>query len=154
MPSLLQRFERGLRERGLRVTVERRAILEHAVRNLGHFEAEELLASLRRSGSRVSRATVYRTLGRLVEAGLVRRHPLDDGRAFYEPAFDRAHHEHLVCVRCGEILEFVQDEIERLQDEVCRQHRFRPVSHTLQIYGTCERCRSDASERRATGAGS
>ena len=154
MPSLARRFESRLRAGGLRVTVERRAILEHAVSHLGHFDAEELLASLRRSGSRVSRATVYRTLARLVEAGLVRKHPLDDGRAFYEPAFDRAHHEHLVCVRCGEILEFVQDEIERLQEEICREHRFLPVSHSLQIYGTCERCGSDSAERRATGGGS
>jgi Fur family ferric uptake transcriptional regulator len=152
MANNLQQFESRLRDSGLKVTAGRRAIVGHALRHFGHFEAEELFASLRRAGSSVSRATLYRTLGRLVEAGLVRKHPLEDGRTFYEPAFDREHHEHLVCVRCGEILEFVQDEIERLQDEVCREHRFQPLSHTLQIYGTCERCQRETPKRKAAGA--
>ena len=62
-------------------------------------------------------------------------------RTFYEPEFGRRHHEHLVCLSCGKILEFIQDEIERLQDQVCRKHGFRPLSHTLQIQGICKTCR-------------
>jgi Fur family ferric uptake transcriptional regulator len=152
MASHIRDFERRLRERGLRITAERRRILDHAFRHFWHFDAEELLASLRRDGTPVSRATVFRTLGRLVEAGVLRRHPLSDGRAFYEPALGREHHEHLICVECGKILEFVQEEIERLQDEVCREHRFKPSRHTLQIYGTCETCQARETQRsRAAG---
>jgi len=154
MASHLRDFERRLRERGLRITAERRRILDHAFRHFWHFDAEELLASLRRDGTPVSRATVFRTLGRLVEAGVLRRHPLSDGRAFYEPALGREHHEHLICVECGKILEFVQDEIERLQDEVCREHRFQPLRHTLQIYGTCEACRAPETDRSSAAGGS
>jgi Fur family ferric uptake transcriptional regulator len=77
---------------------------------------------------------------------------LADGRVFYEPAVGREHHEHLICVECGKILEFVQEEIERLQDEVCREYRFEPQRHTLQIYGTCEACRTGKAEQ-ATAEG-
>ena len=154
MPSHIRDFERRLRERGLRITAERRRILDHAFRHFWHFDAEELLASLCRDGKPVSRATVFRTLGTLVEAGVLRRHPLTDGRVFYEPALGREHHEHLICVECGKILEFVQEEIEQLQDEVCREHRFQPLSHTLQIYGTCEACRGRDTDRSSAAGGS
>jgi Fur family ferric uptake transcriptional regulator len=143
MNGLEEYFERRLKDRGLRPTRERRVVLSHAFEHFGHFEAGELLVSLRRHGHRVSRATVYRTIAHLVATGLLRRHDLGDRRSFYEPVFGREHHEHLVCVRCGRILEFVQQDIERLQDEVCREHGFRPLSHTLQIRGICEACRGD-----------
>jgi Fur family ferric uptake transcriptional regulator len=154
MPSHIRDFERRLRERGLRITAERRRILDHAFRHFWHFDAEQLLSSLCRDGKPVSRATVFRTLGTLVEAGVLRRHPLTDGRVFYEPALGREHHEHLICVECGKILEFVQEEIEQLQDEVCREHRFQPLSHTLQIYGTCDACRSRDVDRSTAAGGS
>jgi Fur family ferric uptake transcriptional regulator len=134
-------FEQRLRDRGLRATRERRTILAHAFEHFGHFGAGELFASLRRHGHRVSRATVYRTIAHLVRAGLLRRHELGDRRTLYEPVLGREHHEHMVCVRCGRILEFVENEIERLQEEVCRRHHFSPLSHTLQIQGVCESCR-------------
>lgn len=134
-------MESWLKQRGLRTTRERRIILSHAFEHFGHFEAGDLLESLRRHGQRISRATVYRTIAQLVETGLLRRHDTADRRTFYEPCFGREHHEHMLCVRCGRILEFVQHEIERLQDEVCRAHGFRPLSHTLQIRGVCEACR-------------
>jgi len=119
---------------------------------MGHFYAQELVASLKRHGFRVSRATVYRTLTHLVETGMLRRHELGDRKTFYEPAFGREHHEHMVCLSCGAILEFVQEDIERLQDEVCREHGFRPLSHTLQIQGICESCRGrDRSEAVSCG---
>lgn len=153
MGGHLHQFEQRLRAQGLRVTSERRAILDYALRHSDHFDAEELLGALRDEGVPVSRATIYRTLTCLVKAGLLRRHPLTDRRAFYEPDFGGTHHEHLVCVRCGKILEFVEDEIERLQEGVCERHAFRPLRHTLQIYGVCESCqRADpANEGRSDG---
>jgi len=139
-------FEKRLRDRGLRVTASRREILDHAFRHFGHFSADELHESLRRHGSRSSRATVYRTLGHLVGAGLLRRYDLPERSALYEPVFGRTHHEHLVCDACGAILEFVQEDIERLQDEICRQHRFRPLRHSLQIHGICDSCQRRGAE--------
>lgn len=143
MSGLEDHFERRLREQGLRATRERRSILAHAFKHFGHFQAADLLASLHRHGHRVSRATVYRTIAHLVEAGLLRRHELGDRGTVYEPVFGREHHEHMVCVRCGRILEFVEHDIEKLQEEVCRRHGFRPLSHTLHIQGICGNCRRD-----------
>jgi Fur family transcriptional regulator, ferric uptake regulator len=132
--------EGRLRERGLRLTRERRRILEAALGHRGHFDADGLLAALRRGGAGVSRATVYRTLAHLVASGLLRRYDLGDRSSLYEAAVGKRHHEHLICLRCGAIIEFVQERIERLQDEVCRRHRFRPESHSLQIFGVCGSC--------------
>lgn len=154
MIELQDRCERRLRELGLRLTRERRTILAHAFEHFGHFYAHELLESLESHGHSISRATVYRTLGHLVDAGLLRRHDLGDRRTFYEPALGRKHHEHMVCVRCGRILEFIEEQIERLQDEVCRRRGFRPLSHTLQIHGICDACRAgDAAARGAASHG-
>ena len=143
MNKLQRSFERQMKRRGFRATAERRAVLEHAFRHFGHFAVDSLLRSLHRHGSQISRATVYRTVRHLVEAGLLRRYDLGEGPAIYEPAFGRTHHEHLVCVYCGKMYEFVQQRIEQLQDEVCRRHHFRALSHTLQIHGICQSCQAD-----------
>ena len=142
MASHVRDFERRLRERGLRITAERRRILDHAFRHFWHFDAEELLASLHREGTPVSRATVFRTLGRLVEAGVLRRHPLSDGRAFYEPALGREHHEHLICVECGSVVEFRSNEILAVESAVAAEHGYLPIRHKLELYGLCPACQA------------
>jgi Fur family ferric uptake transcriptional regulator len=140
MQAPVETFETRLRERGIRMTSGRRAVVRAIVRHRGHFDAEGLLARIRRDGDPASRATVYRTITCLVDAGLLRKYDLGDRRTLFEPAVGKDHHEHMICVVCGDILEFVEERIERLQDEVCRAHRFRPFSHTLHIHGVCERC--------------
>lgn len=143
MTATLKHFQDRLRERGFRMTAERRTVLEGLVRTEGHFEAEGLVDALRRSGAKVSRATVYRTIAMLVDAGLLRKYDLGDRLTQYEAAVGRGHHEHMICVVCGGILEFVEERIEALQDEVCRAHGFRPLSHTLHIHGICRSCERD-----------
>ncbi len=138
-------FVERMRERGLRVTAERLAILEQAFRLRGHFDAEALTGAVRASGSPASRATVYRTLGHLVETGLLRRLEMPEGAARYEPEVGRPAHEHLLCVECGAMFEFVEDGIERLQGEVCRRYDFRPLTLSLQIRGVCRSCRRRAA---------
>lgn len=145
----VQEFERRLRDKGLRITPERRKILAEILRNTAHFGAETLYDRLRSRNERVSRATVYRTIGHLVESGILRRYDLGDRQALYEPCFGKEHHEHMICVVCGKILEFVDEEIERLQDETCRRTGFRPITHTLQIHGVCGDCDAGASSGRA-----
>ena len=144
-----------LKDRGVRLTAERRVILRGIHSCGGHFDADTLLDHFRRRGDQVSRATVYRTLGTLVELGLLRKIEMGDRQSLYEPAEGREHHEHLICVRCGEIIEFVEPEIERLQEEVCLRSRFTPLDHTLQIYGICHTCNCEdvAETTGTTGAG-
>jgi Fur family ferric uptake transcriptional regulator len=133
-------FTHYLERRGLKSTPERRAILTEVLGIVEHFDPEDLQARLRRKGIRVSRATIYRTLEHLINSGLVRKTSLDLKTAFYENTLVRRHHEHMVCVGCGAVIEFTSDEIEALQDEVCRKHRFKPIRHTHQIMGYCRKC--------------
>ena len=158
MQGFREIFADRLRERGLRATPERMDVLAEAFRQIGHFHASDLYEALRRRGHKTSRATVYRTMGHLVETGLLRKYDMGIGQALYEPELGRTHHEHMVCVECGRIFEFVQNQIEKLQDEVCRAQRFRPLTHSLQIHGICADCQhgpgAAASEPKRLGAGS
>jgi len=138
-----QRFEEYLRAHNLRMTPERRAVLEVILSREGHFDAEELLQFLRRRRKPVSRATLYRTLDHLTLAGLVNKHSFGGGHARYEHIYDRKHHDHMVCERCGKVIEFINDDIERLQDAMCREYGFIPTNHTMEIYGICAECRTD-----------
>ncbi len=134
------RFATYLADHRLKMTRERRAVLEEMLEVRGHFDADQLLAIFRRKGRPVSRATLYRTLSRLVEAGLVHKIEMERGQARYEPMFGRHHHDHMVCVACGRIIEFENRDIERLQEEVCRRKRFNMTGHTPQIRGYCSDC--------------
>jgi Fur family ferric uptake transcriptional regulator len=136
----LSRFREYLRGRNLRLTPERRTVLEVILSHEGHFDADELLRFLRRRNRRVSRATLYRTLDHLRGAGLVKMHRFGRANALYEHVYGRRHHDHMVCDRCQQVIEFVNDEIEALQDEVCRFYRFRPTNHVMQIFGICDAC--------------
>lgn len=138
----LTRFGRYLERKGLKSTPERRAIAGQALLIVEHFDPEELQSRLRRKGTRVSRATIYRTLEHLIDSGLVRKTSLDleHKTSFYENTLVRRHHEHMVCLECGTVIEFTAPRIEALQDEICRKHHFRPIRHTHQIMGHCRKC--------------
>jgi Fur family ferric uptake transcriptional regulator len=92
-------------------------------------------------GNRVSKATVYNTLQLLEECGLVSKYRFAENTSRYEKAFGRPHHHHLICLECGDIIEFVNERLERIQDEVCGEKNFKPQSYTLQIFGSCAKCR-------------
>jgi Fur family transcriptional regulator, ferric uptake regulator len=140
-------FQRFLRTQGLKLTSQRGAILDRALSIRKHFSAEELFESLREDTRGISKATVYRTLALLVQAGLLDEHDFERGHKLYERATNRAHHDHLICVSCGRIVEFHSEEIERIQDQVATTHEFEMVSHTHQIFGVCPRCRRDGEPR-------
>src|SRR5437867_10882600 len=128
------------------MTRERRAILEKVRSVRGHFDVDHLRARLRDSGLGISRATLYRTRPRLVEAGLVHKVEMADGQARYEPMVGRHHHDHMVCLACGKIVEFESREIERIQLVVCRRKKFTMTDHTHQIRGYCAACASKMRE--------
>lgn len=148
-----EQFLRYLKGRGLRVTPERLAIFDEIYLQHGHIDAEELLAALKASGHKVSRATVYRNLDVLVDCGLVRKQRLGRNRFLYEHLHAGQHHDHLVCDRCGRVVEFVSPGISALQSGICRAHGFSPDHHQLQILGLCNACAEEAEkEGEAQGA--
>ncbi len=127
-------------ERGLKSTRQRNLIIETFFQVDGHFSVEQLWSKVRALDPRVSVATVYRTMKLLAESGLAHAQNFGDGQTRYEPALDRKHHDHLICTRCGVIIEFENDRIEQLQDAVAKKHGFRVSSHKMELYGLCRTC--------------
>lgn len=133
-------FSEFLAKKDLKLTSQRRTILDQAVRADGHFSADKLLELSRKADRTVSKATVYRALALLKESKILEEHDFGDGRKLYERAQGRKHHDHFVCVRCGRIIEFENQPIERLQDAEARKHRFQVVYHSLKLFGFCRDC--------------
>lgn len=137
-----ERFEEYLRTRGKRITQQRLMIVEHVSKQHEHFDADKLAADLK-----ASKATVYRTLGEMVDAGLLKEMELGR-RKVYEHDYGYPQHEHLHCTSCQKLIEFSSDELIRIRDAVAAQHQFRPQSHHLIISGICADCRSGRSKSR------
>jgi Fur family ferric uptake transcriptional regulator len=135
-----QAFRDYLREHGLRFTPERRAILKAVYRTHDHFRAEDLEGRVRAGSKRVSRATIYRTLKHLAACGLLREVALGGKQTWFEHTLGHKHHDHLVCVSCGRVVEFLDDTLEQVQQRLCREHGFVPMSHRMRIMGLCRRC--------------
>ncbi|MFV1974191.1 MAG: Fur family transcriptional regulator [Candidatus Scalindua sp.] len=133
-------FRDYVQSKGLKFTPERQAILNHVFECHGHFEAEELLIDMRKSNKRVSKATIYRTLALLVNSGLLREVIFGEKHAHYEHVYGHEHHEHLVCIGCGKIIEFTDERIEKFQEEICIANKFKAESHKFQIMGYCVDC--------------
>jgi len=136
-----EEFKSYLAKRGLKLTPERRVILEEVFRQHDHFEAEELLFRMRQRKVDVSKATLYRTLPLLVKAGLLREEVFGERHLHYEHVRGRKHHGHLRCLSCGKIEEFLDESIENLQAAICARHGFTPIGHRLEIHGYCRECR-------------
>jgi Fur family ferric uptake transcriptional regulator len=133
-------FREYLRDRGLKFTPERQALLKEVLSNDSHFEAEQLLIALRSSPHRVAKATVYRTLPLLVNCGIVKQVQFGDKLTRYEHTFGQDAHDHLVCRRCRRIIEFDSGDVLQLRTHIAAQHRFHAVAHRLQITGICWEC--------------
>tara|TARA_Y100000815_G_scaffold261211_1_gene273371 strand:- start:241 stop:672 length:432 start_codon:yes stop_codon:yes gene_type:complete len=138
--KLLNRFKEALTKEGLKYTPQRTAVLEEIIKDKGHRESEEIYLALKKRGQHVSRATVYRTMDILVNNGFARKMNLGDGRARYESKVNSPHHDHLVCMDCGLIVEFMDQKIEDLQDEIAIQYEFQLKRHIHQLFGLCKKC--------------
>ena len=138
--KLLNRFKEALKKEGLKYTPQRTAVLEEIIKDKGHRESEEIYLALKKRGRHVSRATVYRTMDILVNNGFARKMNLGDGRSRYESKINSPHHDHLVCMDCGLIVEFMDQKIEDLQDKIAIQYNFQLKRHIHQLFGICKKC--------------
>jgi Fur family ferric uptake transcriptional regulator len=143
-----ERFEEYLQDRGKRITLQRRALVDFIFARHDHFDADELIAGLsqRDEHGRISRPTIYRTLNELVEAGLLRKLALG-GRAVYEHDYGYPQHDHLHCQICNRLIEFHSEAIQEIRDAVAREHHFRITGHGLIITGICQECRRKRHRR-------
>ncbi len=138
-------FRRFLKRQNLRFTTERALILEAVMSKADVFEADDLYAEMRgavpesrgagEKPTTVSRATIYRTLKHLLEAGIIREVLIDSGKAHYAQSFGGRPTGHLVCVETERIVAFPTERLDALMREICAEHGFEPVSHRLVVYG-------------------
>jgi Fur family ferric uptake transcriptional regulator len=148
--AYLSAFARFLASRGLRLTNQRRQLARVVMATHDHLTVDELAALARRKALPIGRATIYRTIDLLCQAGLVHGHDFGQGTRRYEAMFGHCHHDHMRCTGCGRIIEFQCAEIERLQEEVARRNRFTMESHRLQIFGLCHTCCHTERGRRSS----
>ncbi len=139
--GLVSQFHAYLAKKGLKSTRQRDVIAERFFATDGHTTIEELLALAREDAPKVGYATVYRTLKLLTECGLAAERRFGEGQTTYETAGDTEHHDHLICLECGHVLEFHNEEIEREQERVARSFGFNVVRHRHELYGLCPRAR-------------
>lgn len=137
-----------LKSRGLNLTAERSKILQTVFSFHRHFDLDDLYDEIRRHKARVSRATIYRTIPLLMESGLIREVFRCMDRPHYEHIYGHDHHDHMICLGCGKVLEFKDERIEKLQNEVCAEFGFESVEHRLGIRGYCRECREGQVKRR------
>ncbi|MAJ45261.1 MAG: transcriptional repressor [Candidatus Marinimicrobia bacterium] len=132
--KVLSKFQNALKKENLKLTKQRLSILDNIVSNTGHRECDEIYDQLKADGKNVSRATVYRTVSILEKYGIVRKLELGDGRARYEYKYGQGHHDHMICVETGEIIEFMSDEIEEIQDKIAKENGFEIIKHIHQLF--------------------
>lgn len=129
----------------LKMTPQRRRILEVFLSEEGHVTSEELYQKVKGQYDSIGQATVYRTLKLLADSGLAKAVDFGDGAMRYEILYGQSHHDHLICEVCGVNVEVVDPSIERLQEEVARRHGFRLTAHKLYLYGICPDCQKKAA---------
>lgn len=130
-----------LKDAGLKITLPRVKILQILESSeVHHVSAEDVYKLLLQNGEEVGLATVYRVLTQFEQAGLVVRHNFEGGHSVFELSSDK-HHDHIVCIRCGRVEEFADDEIEQRQKNVADKLGFELTDHNLNMYGLCPECR-------------
>jgi len=150
--SPADRFREYLATQGMRLTPERAAIVEEVFSYHEHFDKEQLVVRVaqRTDGRRVSRSTVYRTLKQLEEAGLLRKVARTNDRDVYEHDYGYPRHDHLICKKCGDLIEFQQPDLSKLLEEIALRHGFRMETHRLEVYGMCKTCSRPPRRLRKT----
>ena len=140
--ALYAKLDAYMSKKGLRSTNQRRVIAEAFFEGPSHVTIEELLARVRDEDSRVGYATVYRTLKLFTECGIAAERNFGDGPSRYElsDTSTNHHHDHLICLECGKIIEFHNEDIETLQEKITERMGFLVKSHKHEIYGVCAEC--------------
>ena len=137
----LQVFIDYLQSNHLKLTPHRELILETFLENEGHRSVEDIYHTVKAIDPRIGYTTVYRMMKLMISCGLAREIELADGITRYEHLFNHEHHDHLICMECGNSIEFYNPQIEALQDAASAQLGFKVMDHKLQIYGVCSNCR-------------
>lgn len=141
-----EKLRQFLRTRGLRQSQPRDVVADVFLRTEKHVSTQELFELVKKKHKNIGYATVARTLKLLAQAGLCRIVDFGDGIQRYEHEYGHEHHDHLICGDCGRFVEVFSRQLEKAQDQLIRKHGYEHVSHRLQIYGICPKCRKKAKK--------
>jgi len=132
--KIIKDFKELLNKEGMKFTSARMAVLENLINNDEHRECEEIFSDLLNNDIQISRATVYRTLDVLVKYEYIRKLDIGDGKLRYEKKIGNPHHDHMICIETGDIIEFHNESIERMQDEIAKKHGYKVIRHVHQLF--------------------
>jgi Fur family ferric uptake transcriptional regulator len=141
-------FKTRISEEGLKATKQREAILDIFLNSSGHKSLAQIYAQVLKINPKIGYTTVYRTLKLLTRLGLATQRKFADRETRYEPASEGSHHDHLICLECGKIIEFEDQTLEALQKGIAQRHRFKIFHHRLELYGRCDGCSQKKRTRR------
>ena len=133
-------FQDLLEQKGLKFTHERKLLFDEIAHFKRHFDADSLYDYLKKKGLRISRDTVYRTLPLLLESHVIQKSAGNGKREFFERIGAKGHHDHMICVSCGKIIEFQCEEIEKLQEKKAAEYGFKLTFHDHRLFGSCGEC--------------
>jgi Fur family ferric uptake transcriptional regulator len=136
-------FKKYLVGKGLKLTTEREKILEEVFSRYDHFDVEDLFQAFRNRRENVSRATIYRALPLLVESGLVREALRCGERVCYEHIYGHKSHGHMICIKCGKIIEFENGKLEDIKKGICEKYDFSPAEFRFGVKGYCKKCQKE-----------
>lgn len=142
-------FTDYLARKNLKMTPQRRLILEIFLKESGHHTSEDLYNIVKKSDKSIGQATVYRTLKLLCESGLAKEVNFGDGVTRYEQQYGFSHHDHIICEECGKAIAVVDDKIEQLQERLAAEHGFVLTGHEMYLYGICSDCRKKDKKLKA-----
>lgn len=133
-------FEGLLEKKGLKLTYERKRIFDEVEKLKEHFDADSLYERFKNQQERIARGTVYRTIPLLLECGILQKSAGSGKRDFFERTSSKGHHDHMVCIGCGRIIEFHSDAVEKAQTKACKDFEFKLVFHDHRLFGYCKKC--------------
>ena len=141
MKSAKDIFRNYLKKNGLLYSRQREQVLDIFLKTEKHLTIDELYRRIRKKNPKIGLATVYRTMRVICSAGLARETDFGDGVKCYEHKYKHQHHHHLVCIKCGRIIEVISPEIEKLQKKLAKKHGFTISRDTMKIFGICRTCK-------------
>jgi Fur family ferric uptake transcriptional regulator len=133
-------FKTRIYKEGLKATKQREEVLNTLLNSSGHKSLAQIYTQVAKANPKIGYTTVYRTLKLLTRLGLATQRKFADGETRYEPALEGRHHDHLICLDCGKIIEFEDPTLEALQNRIAQRHQFKISHHRMELYGRCEEC--------------